>query len=491
MSKSYLFVIFLATLLVEGCGGGNSTPTPPPPSPVATHFSVTVPSAASAGVAIQVTVTALSASNNSVANYSGTVHFTSSDSRAILPTDATLISGTGSVFVTLNTAAAQTVTATDTATATITGTSSAISVSPAQFNPVGSMSTPREFHTATVLGDGKVLIAGGDEGTVSLATAELFDPMMGNFTPTGSLTTARQKSTATSLGDGKVLVTGGLGDNGQALTTAELFDPATGTFAPTGSMATKRALHTATMLKGGKVLVTGGIQSASNTQTTATAELFDPATGTFSVAGSMASPRGNHTATLLNNGMVLVAGGQGADGSVLTTAELFDPISGTFAATGSMGSARESFTATLLANGNVLVAGGDLALVAGGSLASAELFDPAHGVFTATGSMATARESHTATLRSDGTVLMVGGDHLVFMGGMLRPTVVPVSTLTTELYDPDTGTFTPASDMVEARARHTATLLGDGKVLVTGGRLSKIFYGNPHSTVLADAELLE
>jgi hypothetical protein len=145
MSKSYLFVILLATLLVEGCGGGNSTPTPPPPSPVATHFSVTVPSAASAGVAIQVTVTALSASNNSVANYSGTVHFTSSDSRAILPTDATLISGTGSVFVTLNTAAAQTVTATDTATATITGTSSAINVSPAQFNPVGSMSNPREF----------------------------------------------------------------------------------------------------------------------------------------------------------------------------------------------------------------------------------------------------------------------------------------------------------------------------------------------------------
>ena len=158
-----------------------------------------------------------------------------------------------------------------------------------------------------------------------------------------------------------------------------------GTWTATGSLATARDDHTATLLPNGKVLVAGGYDGSG---TLASAELYDPASGTWTATGSLATARYRHTATLLPNGKVLVAGGSDNSGA-LASAELYDPASGTWTATGSLATARDCHTATLLPNGKVLVAGG---FDGSGSLASAELYDPASGTWTATGSLATARD---------------------------------------------------------------------------------------------------
>ncbi len=170
-------------------------------------------------------------------------------------------------------------------------------------------------------------------------------------------------------------------------------------FVLTGSMTNARDEHTATLLNNGKVLVAGGFNSSS----VASAELYDPATWSFTVTGSMTAARVGHTATLLNNGMVLIAGGDNAAGIIVASAELYNPATGSFTATGSMTSPRYIHTATLLNNGKVLIAGG---FRAGGDLASAELYDPVTGTFTATGSMTGARDEYTATLLNNGNVLV-------------------------------------------------------------------------------------
>lgn len=304
------FSSLLATFLQACGGGGTSTPTPPPPPPAVTsHFSVVALATSSSGLSFQITVTALSASNTPVTNYAGTVHFTSSDPRAVLPADSVLTNGTGSFSVSLFTPSMQTITSTDTGAATITGASNSITVDSEQVTSI-TMTMPREFHTATLLNDGRVLVTGGDDGTAFLATAEIFDQSSGSFASTGNLATARKESTATLVADGKMLIAGGIGANGQALSSAELYDPASRTFSPTGAMSIQRGEHTATLLNNGKVLIIGGLQAFGSSQTTTTAELYDPDTGSFSPTSSMTDARGNHVAALLKNGTVLVAGGE-------------------------------------------------------------------------------------------------------------------------------------------------------------------------------------
>ena len=162
--------------------------------------------------------------------------------------------------------------------------------------------------------------------------------MVGVFTATGSLTVARRGHTATLLGSGKVLIAGGNG-SANGLASAELYDPASGTFSPTGSMTVARWSHTATLLNNGKVLIAGGefYNSGGSVASLASAELYDPTAGTFTAASDMTLARTDHTATLLPSGMVLVAGGDGGNGeNAVASAELYDPTAGTFSATGNM-----------------------------------------------------------------------------------------------------------------------------------------------------------
>jgi hypothetical protein len=326
----------------------------------------------------------------------------------------------------------------------------------------GSLNTAREYHTATVLNNGVVTIAGGENSDGVLISTELYNPATGTFTPTGSLNTAREYHTATVLNNGQVLNAGGKNSNG-VLDSAELYNPSTATFTLSGSLNTARSQHTATVLNNGMVLIAGGVDSFG--ELVGSAELYNPATGTFTPTGSLNVARYLHTATLLNNGMVLIAGG---NGSPLTSAELYDPTTATFTLTGSLNTARSQQTATLLNNGMVLIAGG---YGSAGVLASAELYDPVGQSFTLTGSLNTARAWQTATLLNNGTVLIAGS---YGSGGVFA---------SAELYDPVAQTFTLAGSLNTARAWQTATLLNDGMVLIAGG--------DSDSGVLASAELYE
>jgi hypothetical protein len=316
---------------------------------------------------------------------------------------------------------------------------------------VGSLTTARFRHSATLLASGKVLVAGGCcEATTNnfLRSAELFDPATGAWSATASLTIDRYyyPPAALLLASGKVLVAGGGNYNGP-LPDAELYDPATETWNVTGSLATARYAHTATLLVNGQVLIAGGCCDA--TGNLRSAELYDPAKGTWSATGSLTTGRSYHTATLLSSGEVLIAGGSD-NGGYLSSAELYDPATGTWSATGSMTMARYDHTATLLALGEVLVAGG--------FDASAELYDPNRKTWSATGPMATARYSHTATLLSSGNVLVAGGAN---SGTALA---------SAEVFHPTTGTWSATAFMATVRSNHTATFLpSSGKVLVAGG----------------------
>jgi hypothetical protein len=235
-------------------------------------------------------------------------------------------------------------------------------------------------------------------------------------------------------------------------------------FAATGSMTVARRGHTATLLPNGKVLIAGGC--GDDSEYLSSAELYDPAVGTFTATGSMTVGRCGHTATFLPNKKVLIAGGVTGQ-PVPPSAELYDPAVGTFTAAGAVDAARLGHTATLLSDGNVLLAGGFGSIAfndEGGSpmgvFASAVLYDASGGTFTATGSMNVARSSHTATLLPSGKVLIVGG-YDAFSSNDVAASV--------ELYDPSAGTFTAIGAATAARVGQEATLLPSGKVLITGG----------------------
>lgn len=300
----------------------------------------------------------------------------------------------------------------------------------------GSMVNGRAFHTATLLADGRVLIVGGGRSTSGEGSSgtgvpspedipppEIYDPATGTFSLTSANTvTPHAFHTATLLQDGRVLIAGGIttpepgsaspapdgGSSGVATTAAELFDPATGAFAATGAMTSPRIWDTATLLADGRVLLVGGLANPNLSATTdgggaadttpMSAEVYDPASGTFSPTGASSGMRVGHTANLLGDGHVLVAGGLAqSDGSQSQDpfskgAELFDPTAGAFAPTGDMVEGQAFHTGTTLQDGKVLLAGFGAAAMqgmmgSGGSspdlLTTAQLYDPATGTFSA------------------------------------------------------------------------------------------------------------
>ncbi len=323
-----------------------------------------------------------------------------------------------------------------------------------QWTSAGELLTARGQHTAVLLANGQVLVAGGQGADGPLNSTEFFTADSLNWSPGTSLSDAREEHSATVLFSGAVLDTGGSGPRGYGV-GAELYTPprvaprGTPSWLPVGDMITAQAGHTATRLDSGKVLVAGGYGFAPGYPG---AIVYSPVTNTWLPTNPMASNRDDHTATLLADGKVLVAGGDG-----LGLSELYEPATDTWTATNNMmTSARELHTATLLPDGKVLVAGGELALA---GLATAELYDPVTGLWTGTGDLITARERHTATLLPDGKVLVTGGTDAD--GGTALNKA--------ELYDPAVGTWTATGDMPFAALLHRATLLPNGKVLIVGG----------------------
>jgi trimeric autotransporter adhesin len=329
-------------------------------------------------------------------------------------------------------------------------TSLAVTVPAAAFISTGNLNNARSEHTATLLNNGMMLVAGGAGPSTALTSAELYNPATGSFTLTGNLNTAREYHTAVLLNNGMVLIAGGYNSTTGYLTSAELYNPTTGSFTLTGNLNTAREYHTASLLNNGMVLIAGGNGSSGALNN---AELYNPTTGSFTVTGNLNIAREYHTASLLNSGMVLIAGGNGSSGA-LNNAELYNPTTGSFTVTGSLNTARYSHTASLLNNGMVLIAGGN---GSSGALNNAELYDPGSATFTVTSGLNTARYSHTASLLNNGMVLIAGGNG---SSGALN---------NAELYDPGSATFTVTGGLNTARSGQTATLLNDGMVIAAGG----------------------
>lgn len=553
-------------------------------SNTATHFSVSAPVGVSTRQTFNVTVSALDGANNTSVSYSGTVHFTSTDTQAVLPANSTLTSGTAKFSVTLETVGNQTVTATDTTNSSITGNSGTIGVTQATPLSVTSGSPPSgtvgvaydprtiricivfiglgicgQFRTVVVHGfplaqiggvqpyvwswapaSGASLPAGlailnrsGSTGgcevqgpadtirfqscisgtptqpgtfnvivtvtdsgvpaaqvsvpyTIQIAlpsppavnttpappvgvinklysytfTASGFPPLTWNeqgVLPTGltfDSNTQVLSGTPTQTGSFPITVTATDQFNQSSPAANFTIVVALHGFQATGSMAGFRVAHTATLLNTGKVLVAGGTDTSGNALTSA--ELYDPSTSVFTPTGAMNTARHHFAATLLPSGKVLVTGGIDGSGNPLSSAEIYDPVAGTFSfTTGPMIAVHASHTATLLNTGKVLVAGWGNAI--------AELFDPSTETFAQTGSMVQPRVDHTATLLNSGKVLITGG----IQGASPNTTVLAEA----ELYDPSTGSFlsTVGGSMSSARHLHSASLLSDGTVLVAGG----------------------
>jgi hypothetical protein len=339
--------------------------------------------------------------------------------------------------------------------------SSRTSTAPGNLVRTASMQDRRADHTSTLLPDGRVLIAGGMvENGVFLSSAELYDPIKGTFVVTGSMQSRRVGHSATLLPNSKVLIAGGLAgrtfEGGPGIVaTTEIYDPATGHFTAGPSMLEKREGHAAVLLPNGKVLVVGGADNGE--RPLASAEIYDPTSNRFTATASMQTPRVARSAVVLRGGRVLATGGGKGRDSALASAEIYDPGTATWHAAGNMTSPREKHAATVLPDGRVLITGGS----ADGQwhpVRTAELFDSHTNKFSAIGDMELARfklPNATATLKN-GKVLVAGGAAEV------------------EIYDSVTGRFFRAGKVEEPHFFAAATLLNDGRVLITGG------YGLPN-----------
>ena len=332
--------------------------------------------------------------------------------------------------------------------------------------PAWSNGTPagqgRYQHSATVMLSGKVMLAGGLDATPNFLTSvELYDPAANSWAPTGSLATARRDHTSTLLRNGKILVVGGCSTGNTYPTNAELYDPVTGNWGAAGNLTDGRSQHTATLLPSGKVLVIGGVNTGAcgnSTSYLATAEIYDPETNAWTSAASFTIGRNQHTATLLPNGKVLMAGGFGPGllGAPAWQNQLYDVDANTWTAMAPMGGYRLHHTATLLPNGKVLAAGG---FAGGAGTASCEIYDPALNTWAPAASLPAAYNYHTASLLPSGKVLVAGGT-----GGS-----VSVAYDTVAVYDPATNTWTPQPPLSDTLFLHTSTMLPDGRLLIAGG----------------------
>lgn len=356
---------------------------------------------------------------------------------------------------------------------TASPTASPRPMAPATVKPGPAMTGARYGHAAVRLGDGRVLIMGGSvpfTGTCAMAcipaataSLEIFDPSTGKFSPNGSLAQPRTDGQALLLNDGRVLVSGGRGQYGTHLSTIEIYDPAQGTSVVVKSPAEMPFDPTVALLADGRVLIAGGSSDQFDDATSNVTMIFDPASGGFSNGPIMAKPRLGATATLLDDGRVLIAGGDYNDGHGYiypnSNAELIDP-SHPLSQSTLLVFQDYAATSTLLSDGRVLVAGGG-SYDSGTGLttpAVSEVLDPRTERFTPVGPMSTPRTGSAAIKIKDGRVLLFGG---------VAPTGAPTDTV--EAFDPDSGTFQVIATGFPKISGFSATLLDDGEILIAGG----------------------
>jgi hypothetical protein len=318
-------------------------------------------------------------------------------------------------------------------------------------SPATPMLEPRSGHSATLLPDGRVLIAGGMRRNHEFyRSAELYDPTTGKFQPTGEMSMARVGQVAILLRSGRVLIAGGwVGP--ECTNSAELYDPRIGKFTTIGKMTTRRGQPSATLLSDGDVLIAGGADHDAPGGI-ASAEVFHTATLAFEPVGPMHYARISHTATLLDDGRVLVVGGRGE--GVTASAELYDTRTMQFSETSKMLTARYKHTAGLLSDGRVLIAGGSDDRDWKGTMNSAEIYDPLTGKFVS------ALPMNDRRFKLPGEAVRLASGRLLIAGGSKQ----------VEIYDPESGQFLRASgQMNEAWHFMSETRLRDGNILLTGG----------------------
>lgn len=307
---------------------------------------------------------------------------------------------------------------------------------------------------AAPLWSGDVIVTGGNDGTASLATAEVVSGATGAVLRSLPLSAPRSQHTATLLRDGRVLVAGGVDDAGTPLATVDVLNPADGGTVLGLSLHHARAAHTATLLGDGRVLLIGGVSDGG---VTSTSELFDPATGQSVDTGPLTQRRSHHGAALLPDGTVVVAGGQ-IGSSVLRSAERFSLDAGSFLPLSDLATSRTDFTITEVAGQAVVVGGSSTAGSSHTPLASVEVLPADAGAWVAGPSLSTARYGHTASVLPSGLVVVAAGYNAAS----------PLSS--TELLDPQSGAFSAGPNLLGPRGRHAAVVAG-GRALLIGGEL--------------------
>ena len=327
------------------------------------------------------------------------------------------------------------------------------------FSTSPAMPFGRAGHAAAALPNNTVLIGGGAnyDGTNVYNSSLIFHPDSAWTRTTTGLSSAYDRPTVINLHDGRALIY-----NSRANNAAEIYNPSDGSFTPIAAAASGHYdVPTATLLKDGRVLVAGGNSASGSACTTSAADIYDPTTNSWTAAAPMLSPRTHHSATLLSDGRVLVAGGYNYCGSVSNwdTAEIYNPQTNGWTSLGSvLGATRYDHTATRLNDGRVLIAGGYGTSSA--PLASAVVYNPGTNSFTPVSNMTSARANHTATLATNGKVILMGG----------WPGVESSPSVAVDIFDPATNSFSAGSPMPNARAGHSAALLPSGNIVVACGQ---------------------
>jgi hypothetical protein len=449
------------SLILLGCGSSSNNPAPPQITATLSTTSMTFGNSivGTSSASQSITLTDNSGTSLAITNISAGGPFVQSNNcPASLSANA---------FCTII------VTFSPNATGTVTGSLNVIDSagnSPQTVSLTGTGTAPIVSLSATSLGFGNVLLnatSGAQTVTLSntgtgalnvtsiVATGDYAQTnTCGISVAVGGICTISVTFTPTALGTriGAITITDSAAGSPETVSLSGS-GIRTASFVLTGGLIIGRTYNSVTLLNNGKVLIAGGQDNRSNTLSET--ELYDSSTGTFTATGNMTTPRMSQTATLLPNGKVLIAGGNYGAG-VLASAELYDSATGTFKAIpNNMTSARWNHTATLLPNSQVLITGGGNSTSS--ALSSAELYDPATGTFAATGSMSSPQSEHTATLLNNGSVLIVGGINGIAV------------VATASVYNPASGTFSATGSLTTSRYAHTATLLNDGNVLVTGG----------------------